>query len=79
MNTPLGSELAVEVGQFLHQVEVVQQEGPARACGAGVLVIGDRMPLALALVRAYVTQVCTAEFRCEVQAPAYRATQQLID
>lgn len=42
MNTPLGNELAVEVSQFLHQVEVVQQEGAARACGAGVLVIGDR-------------------------------------
>ncbi|MCY1436438.1 hypothetical protein D9M71_525640 [compost metagenome] len=42
MDAPLRNVLAVEMGELLDQVEVVEQQRTARAGGAGVLVVGYR-------------------------------------
>jgi len=39
MNHPLGDSLPVEMGVLLEQLPILDQEGPARTCGQGVLII----------------------------------------
>ena len=41
VNHPLGNALAVEVGEFLHQPDVLHQDGAARAGGEAVVVVDD--------------------------------------
>ncbi|MCY1179583.1 hypothetical protein D9M73_199900 [compost metagenome] len=42
MDATLRNVLAIEMGELLDQVEVVEQQRTARAGGAGVLVVGYR-------------------------------------
>jgi len=42
MHHALGDAFAVEVLQLLDQVEILDQDGAARAGGLRVLVVGDR-------------------------------------
>ena len=44
MNLPLGDALAIEMLHLFEQLHVLHQDGAARPCRFGVLVIGNRSP-----------------------------------
>jgi len=44
VHDPLGNALAVELGQLLDEVLVLQQDRSVRPGGLGILVIGDGAP-----------------------------------